>query len=1759
MSDTFIERSICEAIDIIAERKIAEAGFDKTKKVVIDTLIDKATGEYRVKDQDSYYTAYATSSEIFFTKGQEVYVLIPGNDMQRRKTILGGNSVVATNYQDIPPASESYNSVGSNFITEQLNSFGQIPLCSYKNDIFILYDKDNMTGVPFKDEETGQSINFLDETLVDKYIKQGDGLALSFTVRTALDSLQQGGGSYGMIVEAVVNDDNGNAAVQRYNVSNLDVIGQPFRLISPTKVEHFEHNIDTSKVQYIQKIYLYTYGFPGQEEDKPNDIFFKNIFIGSGLTLTKQQLDGYIVHIDYSKNGNQLGGEKNLEKVILQAQLKVKGRIITKDVQYYWFRKDNTVSRGSSKYSDKGGQGWECLNYKESVGSKEFVPYTKNTFTFTSVGEDNSKQGVATTLEKNTQILCVARYNGTNFSEKGNIINYNVKEVFLTSSDKKGDTDKTDYYFGMGSPVLTCRIFTEEGEEFKESDYNNYKFTWSVAPARGRAQKKDETTELNTNYRDRYLDFYGTNTTNIISLPSGVEKVTDSKIGYYTQRNKIAKGSLSKYDATKVGSKTKKKLYDDAQSEWKKIQFAERINGRYYIYFPISSITNYSTISCTVYDNDEKYVGTGSITLYNKLEVQGMYSLNLNNATEVFQYDGKGNSPVSPQIKKPLQIKPLTFTLLDNNGAQISTQAIINNGSITWLFPKTNTLLKCLQTDPLNEIGLTGIDKALAADFYLYRNTETNNRESFSYSIVDQYDAKKTNNYIRLIIKYRNLIFDAYTNFTFPKDGDPGTNGTDFVGKIVPLDDSEKVLATERIYISDQNRDAKADRQYIFDDNGNEVKKLSFQLYNNSIKVNTTDADFWTCPPGVDGVNKRFQKNKEVPTYLQKNGNSWNVFQLKQKVQMTVGTQIQDIYLKYTGKNTLDRIVQAAPINIIRAQYGTGGNQNDLKYYAEYPVCTQFCVTNYRIKVKPKTGFQYVIYDQDGTNPKYDNSLPFEIIVEKLVNSYWQIDDSHINKNWNWRIIGNLQQDENKNINLQNNQKYFKPKDNFSGEDLSSAIAVGIPGVGRIHIPVYMIINRYGHAAINSWDGNSIDLGNETGTILAPQVGAGSKTNNQFTGVLMGQIKTGDKQQVGLFGYHNGQRSIFLDSKTGKAQFGKNNAAKIILDPAKKMNNKDTAFIYSNNFLVDDIKDSSGEVIKKGYITNKGSLEDTEGYINYQKVSDQGGLMIDMTTPQIVFANGKFNVSGAGKLHSQSGDIAGWIISDTKLFKDILPYKKTDGTIQKGSSTGMASKGNPVFWAYETLLDEDGKTVVEDRNFYVKRNGFLFSKSGQIGGWNISENSLWNTKKDENNNNIFTVGMNVDPAKDDGKVFYAGKNKNVFYVTHDGYLRSISGKIAEWNIQTNYLTDNNVGMGRFVFPNTSTNKNPFGESITARFWGASSQVIKKDGTVVGDLSNLNFAVSSNGELFSKKGRIGGWHIQQGQLWAISNKNEAKSKIVIGSDGTIYGGNPSNQPSWSSKSVKPYSPAQGQDDPDDISKYDTLSGGGSWMINADGSSSFKNITVDYMKATNVDVTGDVTATNLYASNSGYIGGFKIGSNTLSGGSLTLYNTGAMQGSGWDISSRGTAHFGSIYGTIAANQSLNTGSGSITNGNGTTVNSTGVTSGGLSAPSSGTTSVEADDGTVMKGLTGKLFSNATLLVYTNGFQVPTGTTSKTICTGGSVSITSTSSATFTPTTQSITVPSAYVHFDKIAVTWGSKTTVKTVKFMVSESVDQKGGES
>ena len=303
------------------------------------------------------------------------------------------------------------------------------------------------------------------------------------------------------------------------------------------------------------------------------------------------------------------------------------------------------------------------------------------------------------------------------------------------------------------------------------------------------------------------------------------------------------------------------------------------------------------------------------------------------------------------------------------------------------------------------------------------------------------------------------------------------------------------------------------------------------------------------------------------------------------------------------------------------------------------------------------------------------------------------------------------------------------------------------------------MLNRYENRALNDWSGTAIEINNEDGYILTPQVGAGKKNqDNSFTGIIMGQTKTKDKDQTGLFGYAAGARSIFLDANTGNAQFGLATKGQIKIDvdgPATIKSSDYPGAGMQIQFSNDPhIKFGSGnfEVSPEGHIHAVGGGDIAGWQIGDDSLS-KGYVTLSSnnnspTNKAIKVTDGNkdiFSVDYRGYLHSEQGDIAGWTIEPNRLFKN---------------NVGMASTGEHAFWAGDS--------------FYVNHNGTLHSSQGDIGGWQIKADRL------EKNN----VGLSPTYTTNTPNAFWAG---NVFHVTHDGYLYAKNGEIGNWRFGNNGL------------------------------------------------------------------------------------------------------------------------------------------------------------------------------------------------------------------------------------------------------------------------------------------------------------------------------------------------------------------------------------
>jgi hypothetical protein len=93
---------------------VEKAGYDKTIQAQILSCEDATIGKYRCKYQDAIFYAYSNNISTTYSKGAYVYILVPGNDMKKEKTILGTTEKLGVNYIPQTVGDEAYNLIGSN-------------------------------------------------------------------------------------------------------------------------------------------------------------------------------------------------------------------------------------------------------------------------------------------------------------------------------------------------------------------------------------------------------------------------------------------------------------------------------------------------------------------------------------------------------------------------------------------------------------------------------------------------------------------------------------------------------------------------------------------------------------------------------------------------------------------------------------------------------------------------------------------------------------------------------------------------------------------------------------------------------------------------------------------------------------------------------------------------------------------------------------------------------------------------------------------------------------------------------------------------------------------------------------------------------------------------------------------------------------------------------------------------------------------------------------------------------------------------------------------------------------------------------------------------------------------------------------------------------------------------------------------------------------------------------------------------------------
>ena len=672
-----------------------------------------------------------------------------------------------------------------------------------------------------------------------------------------------------------------------------------------------------------------------------------------------------------------------------------------------------------------------------------------------------------------------------------------------------------------------------------EEPLTGYRYVWSRTDNNGLYMKLDETTEENLAYQNVYNNY---------------------------------ENLLTQIQTEQVFPNAVAAQLEEYKNEFEAFKKITRVDENKIYKINTSEITNYMHYKCSIYCNNE-YVGTESIILYNTNSTNQDYFIQLINGTQIFKYDENGMSPCDETKDNPQEILPLQFNIINKEGLDV-TNEILEKSQIEWEVPTENTLIT--------------VSGALTA-------------RQLPFTIDNFYDNTKNNNEIKLTVTYKKQKLVSYTNLSFIKEGDIGTNGTDYYCKIVP-NTSEKVdypMIINGVLNYTQAQQGKWFKAQIW-----RGGKLIFEGAESGASIESDRAVVrW-------GVQKnKYNAQISDPSTISVINNTFS----------TTGYYIED----GSGAN--------CPANIVQCKITFKG----IDYFVTIPVITVSYNAPYQMYLEPRTGFNFVTYSSDGRYPKYNDSKPFEIQILQTINGVKEnislLRSNQYGVIFEWYIRGQVYDTKtglwvdktmftiDETEVLEQNKIKLIPVSEYSGECVSTGLEClckkksdGTTIIGKIHIPIHCMLNRYSNAAINSWDGNSITINNTDGYILTPQVGAGTKDEqNRFTGMIMGSVQDNANgvAKTGLLGYDAGQQSLFLDAESGGAIFGKDLNGQITIDP---QSNK--SYLFSHNYW-QNYND-------KGFPS---SYEDSN-------MTGQG-LLIDLATPQIKYGDGtKFGIDAQGNL-----------------------------------------------------------------------------------------------------------------------------------------------------------------------------------------------------------------------------------------------------------------------------------------------------------------------------------------------------------------------------------------------------------------------------------------------------------------------------------------------------------------------------------------------
>ena len=1128
-----LEQALLEAMDYLVNNRVENLDRDKTITATIVSCSNALTQEYQIQYNNGFLTAYAQEGASF--KANElVYVLVPLGDFSQKKTIVGKASNVSddTNITFVSSALNNYNSIGRNVIEDKGNNT-PIGLNSYyKNDYVLIYDRD----LP---DESLVSIN---QDEFKSYLKNASAIMIESTFQTRLPRAHRltKTGIYG-VQFVLAFQDTSSTVVNEYEEYLPETEGYKSyveQLVEGTALSAYEYYKQQITLIYadsgltlqekqaeVQKILdelesatnNTTSLYPAQESSAVDSFVDKvsSIKNEGEVQETLESLDEtdtpVIKHISYVLDSNNMTGNPLLYNTYTNQY-----NVYPIDVKNFLYIESIVAYCQDFELEDNLTQ---ATLWGDDIFIKEFEIYGLQEISAVS-GDYMLKlatpQGALFKTLNSSETLTAI---GTTTYQKYTDISDSTTYYWFAKDDRISSLSE-DYqmYGGAGWRYLRAignnKTLTTTGAEnrayenvymvvavYKESVILKQTFTFYNEAARRDIQV---ISDLGTKFS------FDRGTPTLTCLINGKSAEFDEN--HDDELYSFAWSKIDDYGNTTTISKT----YEELEAEYEQgikdaigysalaaiknqmiamqgVEFDRNV-----LKYPIKQIDAKATFSCSVYlretaDEEDYFVGSASITLQNEdVASPTDYYILIQNGDQVFQYSESGVSPASDRYTDPLEILPLECHFYDPAGLEVNKDTY----TVKWVVPTSDTMLvipaEGLQINPANG------------------KLEWYPQATYPTMIADSYDYQALNNQVTCVVTYNGQDYQQDTDFLFVKVGDNGTNGTDVVGKISPVRDPQQGLLALELrdnHIPQWNNGTNTSAQ-----------ALQFELFNRNELLNITSVS-WSMAGG-NTKSKQMSVSGGVVSWDSENTSSTRKF-TNLIVKAETSFESQSYYAFY-------------PVPVI-----------DYKNIDSYSV----------ILDKTKT-LKNILYNADGRNPLYNKNQGIFFTLTTNAPKYVTftaeggLDDD--DTSCAFKLIGEKNSSDGQVTLSQQiegeGSVYILPDDVYDGAYCNNRVHVRIyseeglanPEV-EFYVPIHTSLNMFGLASLNAWDGNHVEINEDENYVLAPQIGAGEKDDeNKFTGIVMGKSQTYDQEErsVGLLGYSHGKQSIWLDADTGNAIFG---------------------------------------------------------------------------------------------------------------------------------------------------------------------------------------------------------------------------------------------------------------------------------------------------------------------------------------------------------------------------------------------------------------------------------------------------------------------------------------------------------------------------------------------------------------------------------------------------------------------------------------------